>query len=603
MKKYFAIAFALLVVVGGYSQVNKIPQSEPVMTRSDGELDYTVYDWQTDAGPRNWTIVWHDGKVNFAYNFATDDSFSDCGTAIGTYDTDNDEWIPLGGRIENERTLFGSIARYKENGIVVAANTPTQCGIYIVEDKDEMFPNSVPAVSYLDNTYEPNYPAVMTSGADRDIIHIIATGYDNKLYYFRSRDGQTWDMQNVILPYLTEEYGSFGSHVAYWMETTEDNCLALVVNNPWSDGMVILSYDNGETWERKVFYHHPGINATYDSWFMYPRWASCVWGNNGELCVAYEFNGSRGEPGSDEYDPAIGGVAFWSESMPYRGEANPSYGYGFDPTNPRPPTPGQPFIMDSAYLYEDIHASSLYMDTPTHEPWPEYFGFLTDLDPFGYPYFNFVDPEELNLLGYYKCGVSAMPALYKLSGNDNELIAVWMALDFNHTDPETNNYYFKLFVSYSCNGGNNWFNPIHITNDFLWVYTEFVYPQVAVVDDVLIIACQADFQTGSYIHNGNVNDYEDNYYQGFAIDLHELFPHAVQEHEHGTRFTIYPNPATNQLNIFLNQNADIMIYNITGQKMMAIEGLVGANSINISNLTSGVYFVNAGTKTHKLIVK
>ena len=43
MKKFFTIAFALLVVVGSYSQV--IPKSEPLMTRSDGELDYTIYDW------------------------------------------------------------------------------------------------------------------------------------------------------------------------------------------------------------------------------------------------------------------------------------------------------------------------------------------------------------------------------------------------------------------------------------------------------------------------------------------------------------------------------------------------------------------------------
>ncbi len=601
MKKIYAITFALLIVVDGYSQV--MPKSEPVMTRSDGELDYTIYDWQTHAGPRNWTIVWPDGKVNFAYNYATDESFADRGTAIGTYDTNNDEWIPLDGRIESEPTLFGSIARYKENGIVVAANTTHQCGIYIVENKDHMAPNSVAAVSYLDPTLNPSCPAVMTSGADRDIIHIIATGDDNRLYYFRSRDSQTWELQNVVLPYLTEEYGSFGKHLAYWMETTDDNRLALVVNNPWSDGMVIYSYDDGETWERKVFYHHPCVNATYDNWFMYPRWASCVWGDNNELCVAYEFNGSRGEPGSDEYDPAIGGVAFWSESMPYRGEASPSYGYGFDPTNPMPPTPGQPFLMDSAYLYEDIHASSLYMDTPTHEPWPEYFGFLTDLDPFGFPYFNIIDPEELGHHGDYNCGVCAMPVLCKIPGHDHELIAVWMALDFNHNDPETDNYYFKLFVSYSCDGGNNWFYHTHITNDFLWDFTEFVYPQVAVVDDMLIIACQVDFQTGSYVHDGGVGDPMDNYYQGIAFDLHELFPDAVQEHEHGTRFTLYPNPTVGQLNIILSRDSDIVIYNLTGQKVMETEGHVGANTINISNLTSGVYFVKAGIETQKLIVK
>ncbi|MBQ1584085.1 MAG: hypothetical protein II078_03375, partial [Muribaculaceae bacterium] len=107
-------------------------QIEPNMTRTDGELDYTVYDWQSNQGARTWTIVWPDNKINFAYTMATDPtSYADRGTGIGTYDYNNDEWIPLGGRIESEKTGFGSIARYKENGIVIAAHTSTNTGIYI----------------------------------------------------------------------------------------------------------------------------------------------------------------------------------------------------------------------------------------------------------------------------------------------------------------------------------------------------------------------------------------------------------------------------------------------------------------------------------------
>ena len=36
---------------------------------------------------------------------------------------------------------------------------------------------------------------------------------------------------------------------------------------------------------------------------------------------------------------------------------------------------------------------------------------------------------------------------------------------------------------------------------------------------------------------------------------------------------------------------------------MSQEGNAGANSINISSLTSGIYFVNAGSDTQKFIVK
>ena len=174
MKKLFTLALVLLVATAGYSQVRKMSknddlkkvstmqvtkgmesfenvQSEPLMTRSEGELDYSTYDWQSNQGARTWTIVWPDGKVNFAYTLATESGFGDRGTGIGTYDYENDEWIALGARVENEKTGFGSIARYKDNGIVVGAHTSTNTGIYIIEDRNNMAPNSVPVAIYTNN--------------------------------------------------------------------------------------------------------------------------------------------------------------------------------------------------------------------------------------------------------------------------------------------------------------------------------------------------------------------------------------------------------------------------------------------------------------------
>jgi hypothetical protein len=494
MKKLFTLALILLGATMGYSQVKKIS-----LTRSDGELDYTTYDWQTNWGNINRTIVWPDGKVSFAYTMSDSESFIDIGTGIGIYDSNNDEWIPSEGRIECEKTYFGSIARYQENSIVIAANTTTEVGVYIVEDKDNMMPNSAFAVSYLNPINDPTCPVVMTSGTNRAIIHIIATGSDDKLYYFRSTDGGlTWDKENEILPYLSEEYGSFwGSHLAYWMETTEDNCLALVVNNPWSDGMVIYSYDDGDTWERKVFYHHPGINTTFDDWFMYPRWASCVWGADNELCLAYEFNGSIGEPSSSIYYPALGGVAFWSESLPYQGS-------------------GQPFIMDSDYIKE-LWDSSPYFQNPPYQMRPEYFGYVEN----GGDSLEF-HIEDFSLHGDYRCGPVAMPILCKVPGTENQMVAVFMAMDLNHTD-NYGNYYFKLFASCSFDGGRNWTPQVHLTDDFMLTYTECVYPQAAIVGTNLIVVCQMDEVTGSYAMENDPDPF-DSYFQGLTFDINSLFP-------------------------------------------------------------------------------
>ena len=636
MKKLFTLALVLLVATAGYSQVRMSKndvmkksaiqyvtrgmesfenvQSEPNMTRSDGELDYTTYDWQSNAGPRTWTIQWPDNKINFAYTMATDDAFSDRGTGIGTYDYNTDEWTPLWGRIESERTGFGSIARYKENGIVIAAHTSTECCVYILEDREGLADaqGTLPRALTLSADNDPAWPAVMTSGANRDIIHVLATGSgDNNIYYYRSSDGMTWDKENVVLPYFTSEYGSdWGSNVAYWMETTDDNCLAYVVNNAWSDCMVCYSYDNGETWERKVFWHHPGINVTYDDSklaFCYPRWTSCHWGLNGELCMAYEFNGSTGEPGSGSYYPGVGGVAFWSETLPYHGESQPLY--GVDPTNPMPPMPGQPFIMDSAYLNSDILSSLWIYSETTHEMWPEYFGYVTPLDGQGNP----EDPytatefniEDFQLHGKYNCGISAMPALCLLPGCDGwDMVAVWSAMDENNQDGH-GNHYFKLFASYSGDAGHTWSPQVQLTKGFDFQQSECVYTQAAVVGTTLVVASQQDFETGTFVQSDD-DDSSDNCYFGLTFELNDLFPEAgvgVAEVSHNTHMTVYPNPAVDQLNVTLSQNADIEIYNVMGQKVMTFEGHAGANTISLNGLTSGVYVISAGSDVQKFIVK
>ena len=636
MKKLFTLALALSVGFASFAQVQRVSsmnddmrkvatmkkaprmetlnnvQSQPNMVRLDqGELDYTTYDWQTNAAARSWTIVWPDGKVNFAYTIATDDGYSDRGTGIGTYDSNTGEWIHCDARVEQEKTGFGSIARYKDHSIVVAAHTATQCGVYVVEDKDNITPGCATLCSYLDATTDPTWPAVMTSGENRDIIHVIADGYsDNLLYYFRSTDGgHTWDKENVILPYLTSEYGiDFGANVYYWMETTDDNCLALVINNAWSDGMVIYSYDNGETWERKVFYHHPGVTSNIASWFMYPRWVSAQWGFGGELCLAYEFNGSTGEPGSGSYYPALGGVAFWSENLLYADTETHAV-YGYDPTNPMAPAPGQPFIMDSGYIYSDIYAA---WPRWSDQSWtnPAYFGYCAPLDENG-EWQSWEDATEFNiedfsLHGAYNCGNTVMPVLCMLPGTNGwDMVAVYSMMDENTQPDDAGNYFFKLMAAYSGDRGFTWSTPVHLTNDFMLTYTEHVFSQAAVIGQTLIVACQTDGKPGTFVQSDDDNAF-DNYYSGYTFDLNELFPNAgvgLTEVESTTNMSIYPNPAVDQLNVMLSKSASITVFNIMGQAVMTVEGNIGANTIDLSNLSSGVYFINAGNDTQKFVVK
>ena len=506
---------------------------------SAGELGYTVYDWQSNCGARTWTHVWPDGKVNFAFTQANNTNYSDRGTGIGTYDAFTDGWIASPGRVENEKTGFGTIAQYGANGLVVASHTAEECCVYIIPDKDNITPGSLSRVSALSPTHSPCWPNVMTSGPDRNIIHVIATGSsDNKMYYFRSSNGgQNWDKQNVTLPYMSSSYGTYwNSNSCYWMETTDDNCLALVVNNAWSDGMVIYSYDDGETWQRKVFYKHPNPAGDFsDTWFFYPRWTSCQWGPNGELCVLYEFNATTGTVGSGSFYPSIGGVAYWSETLPYNANGTTVSAIAGNLT------PGQPFVMDSAYLRNDIYSSWWLFSDALHGMWPEYVGYLPPLtdngdpqDPYDVVEFNI---DDRSLHGSYNSGVCGFPVLCRVPGS-GELVAVWSAMDENHTD-SNGNYYYKLFARYSPDAGMTWSDMVSLTNDASFNNMEFVYNQAAVVGRRLIVASQVDGTTGTFVQSDDGNAF-DNHYMGLVFDIDVLF-NATQPQQYS--ITVSADPA------------------------------------------------------------
>jgi hypothetical protein len=649
MKKLFTLALALLVVVGGYSQVRKVSVKDanmtaaqeitvtgneiyqnvgnlPNMTRTDTELDYTFYDWQTNTAAKNLTMNFPDGCVGMAYVISTNEDHTDRGTNIAIYYPEEDEWKTSEGLIEDHKTGFGCAARYGENGIVVVSRNPqsSTCEVYLIEDKDNLPHGNLAPIFIMDGAHNPHFPAVACTGPDHKHIHILVTGLNevtedgqtNPFYYIRSMDGgQTWS-DFMTIEYLGRNYcPQYGSgQDAYFMENKGGNRLDIVVNTRRGDGAVLTSLDEGETWTRTKFYHHPGIDVDFGEGlgYCYPRWTSALWDNAGNLHVAYEIGGGTGDATSTSYYPGIGGVAYWNSAMPYRGATAPEF--GCDPNNPMPLIPGQPFIMDSAYIYYDIYRSWwLWGDAP-HEMWDEFIGYVTPLDEYDQPLLDPYQATEFNLYdndmtnhGHYNGGISEMPVLLTTPNNDL-LVAVWMSMDdHNYQGGATNNLaFFKLFTRASMDGGNTWTPMLQLTADFMYQLSECAYPQAAITGNTLVLACQMDGEPDSFlIGSGGDLTPDDNYYQAFTFDLTELFGYDGVEEDviHNTRMNLYPNPAVDQLNVTLSQNTGIVIYNIMGQAVMSIEGHVGINSINISQLNAGIYFVSAGSDTQKFIVK
>ena len=85
---------------------------------------------------------------------------------------------------------------------------------------------------------------------------------------------------------------------------------------------------------------------------------------------------------------------------------------------------------------------------------------------------------------------------------------------------------------------------------------------------------------------------------------------AIEAHKNGTlniaelenNCAIYPNPASTEVKIISNGDANVKIFDMTGRCVKDVNVTENA-TIDIKDLNTGVYFVNVNGKVEKLVVK
>ena len=66
---------------------------------------------------------------------------------------------------------------------------------------------------------------------------------------------------------------------------------------------------------------------------------------------------------------------------------------------------------------------------------------------------------------------------------------------------------------------------------------------------------------------------------------------GVNENE-ATMVSLYPNPANEQVSFVLDSDAQVSVFDMTGRKVSMVNVAAGNAQLNVSELESGVYFVN-----------
>lgn len=637
MKKVFTLVIVMAMAITSFAQVKSISHKSvkaeaaqtvklsgmeenntnfPASTRSimtapeETELSFSSYDWQSNASARNFTAVWPDGYAVMCYTQATAQGFGDRGTGLAIWDPAVGDWEFTEARVEGVKTGFGSIARYKENGLVVAAHTASDLRIFLVEDFREgnrSFGEGItlPMAEGVDATH----PAVQCSGENLDIVNVLAANFQNAtpyyneaIFYWRYENG-TWTKQCELLPNLDATHITDGGTNNYHFmlyDPAKPNRVAFVLDTPRADGKVVISEDNGDSWTDRVFYQHPGIDVTYEGSFLCPRWVDAHFDADDNVNIVYEWNGSSGEPTSGSYYPTLGGVGFWSETLPKNEMCIGGIG-----------EVGQPFIMDSTYIEWDLYRSEWYWSDAEHDPLPEYFGELMILDedmnvvpydgemPETYYWINLEQKDH----GAYNSGIAAFPSM---AMDGDRRIAVWsmIAGDCNSVYFDGTNSQYRLFGSVSVDGGQTWSMPVHLITDIMDIYDEMVYPQVIPFvysdagGDYIWVCYQNDQETGTFVQDDETV-WDNNFYR--AVKVYVSFIDDVEENTLTVAPTVnvYPNPANGSFNVRLDNASNVKIYNTVGQLVKSYDNVTELNV----NLEAGIYFVNAGDQTVKVVVK
>ena len=134
-----------------------------------------------------------------------------------------------------------------------------------------------------------------------------------------------------------------------------------------------------------------------------------------------------------------------------------------------------------------------------------------------------------------------------------------------------------------------------ITDAFTWSEGEYAWAESGVftMEDIEATRVYLAFVYRS-------TDTEASTWEITNVEVYGTGYDAVSENE-AVSFNLYPNPANNSINVVAENAAEMQILDMAGRTVMAVNVVEGENSINVSNLESGVYFVRMNGAVVKFV--
>jgi hypothetical protein len=617
MKKSLLFLLALVISVGTMAQVKpiihtaqkdfsvlrptyKVDGSEigittpnPVVsnkaTLEDPTLMQTKYDLQSNCNSPRHIYVFPDGTIGAGATWSAleDGAYADRGTGYNYFDGTAWGSMPT-ARIESIRTGWPNYSAWGPNGECVISHQSGTKGLVLSTRAtkgtgawtDAVLASPTGASGML-------WPRMITSGADHMSIHIIAltaptanggtvyNGMDGALLYNRSTDGgANWDGWQQLPGMTSAEYINIGADTYEWANA-QGNTIAFVYGDSFRDIAVMKSTDNGSSWTQTIVWPCPynlwAGGSDTDTLYQSDSYITANIDGTGKVHLLTGMQRYYGlSDATSYYYPFTDGLLYWNESMPT-----------------------WPERLDPVQLEADGNL----------------IGWCPDTNVF------YVDPLQL---AWYYNSLSSFPAMsIDDAGN---VYAFWSSATML-LDPD--NYMLRhLFRrSYSAEAGAWSSDFTDLTGDFLYTWTECVYPSATptTTSDKVHILFQGDDYAGVKFKGDNGAQGQTIYTTNNEIYLSTPTYVGIDEHTAKPTFAVsqnYPNPVQGVTQVKVNLTKpgalSLEVTSMVGQKVMEVtKGNVSAGNyyfnLDCSSLSAGVYFytvkVGTATQTHKMIVE
>lgn len=418
---------------------------------------------------------------------------------------------------------------------------------------------------------------IAVGGTNEEIIHVVGItlssnfggeaylGMDQHLLYYRSMDkGESWDLQDVILPGIDSTLYNTISAEAYSIEARE-NTVAVSVTSPWGDAVVLKSSDNGDTWT-----NHMVLDCPLDKYdFSMPYTPEDI-GNTSMGADSLDVLSTDGDASllidnDGKVHLAVGRMYYFSEG-------------------------------DGNYLYYPGVDGLFYWNEDTAEP-----TIATTLQDF-----DGDDSISLttNIASYYR-SLTGMPSLGVDA--DGNLYLAYAALNELYVDDEDDQNFRGIYIMKSTDNGASWTEPFSVINettlDPIFIpEIESIYPQIPpIINESVPVLFHQDYRPGLHVL-GDQDPSEETLV--VVIDLNKedfsTIDTKIIDVRKQLKASITPTLATTNVVLSYapteNTSLEYNVLDISGKVIQTyskavLSGQTVQENITVENLPKGTYFV------------